>query len=92
MTKTGSRKIGILLAVLICLSAWMGVDAFASESPEVTYETAEGKWAEGSFVEAAAGVMDGGEIKLLRDVELTVRDYEDWNLTGDKEKIGRAHV
>ena len=85
MTKTGSRKIGILLAVLICLSAWMGVGAFASESPEVTYETAEGKWAEGSFVEAAAGVMDGGEIKLLRDVELTVRDYEDWNLTGDKE-------
>lgn len=33
MTKTGSRKIGILLAVLICLSAWLSVGAFASESP-----------------------------------------------------------
>ena len=70
MTKTGSRKIGILLAVLICLSAWLSVGAFASESPEAAYEVAEGEWVEGSLVEAAEKVMDGGEIKLLRNVEL----------------------
>ena len=51
MTKTGSRKIGILLAVLICLSAWLSVGAFASESPEAAYEVAEGEWVEGSLVE-----------------------------------------
>lgn len=85
MTKTGSRKIGILLAVLICLSAWMGVGAFASESPEVTYETAEDVWAEGSLVEAAEKVMDGGKIKLLRNVELDVKNNEAWNMTGGRE-------
>ena len=85
MTKTGSRKIGILLAVLICLSAWMGVGAFASESPEAAYETAEDVWAEGSLVEAAEKVMDGGKIKLLRNVELDVKNNEAWNLTGNRE-------
>lgn len=85
MTKTGSRKIGILLAVLICLSAWLSVGAFASESPEAAYEVAEGEWVEGSLVEAAEKVMDGGEIKLLRNVELAVRNNEAWNMTGDRE-------
>lgn len=85
MTKTGSRKIGILLAVLICLSAWLSVGAFASESPEAAYEVAEGEWVKGSLVEAAEKVMDGGEIKLLRNVELAVRNNEAWNMTGDRE-------
>ncbi len=37
---------------------------------EAAWETAEGVWTEGDFIDALAGVYDGGTVRLLKNVDL----------------------
>lgn len=73
-----------LIFVLVLMIAVLTTGALASPGPDAAdaeYETKSGT-AQGSLEEAFANVIDGGTIKLLKDVEVT----GELNISSDTEK------
>lgn len=67
-----------------------GVEAELDSNAEVLYETYDGQWIAGSLTEAFA-VVDGGSIKLLRDITINNSSNTALRLSKEATLLGENH-
>ena len=87
-----TKKVAFILFIIVLLFTSLSAGALASSLPEadVKYQVSSDSWEQGSLSDAAAGVMDGGSIILLRDADVA----GEIKFTGNKTitLLGEGHT